>query len=274
MALDGNVSTMGSDATLNSTDNPLLDIVFNTGMLLNFLFNVPMHVYVIWFTVRTSGARNTNNVFTLQLSVSEVVSYTGALLMPLSFHVKINALKRASDFFLCMLGNTRACFQTCICMEHYLAVIHPVLFQRYKHQRYKVAISLVVWVSVFGLCFLPVFAITRPTVLWCITGLPLFLLMLLCSFNTLRALRQAGPGEAVGERRAACQAKIRAFHMIAFMLAAMTLCYGPLFGLIVFQRFISTEAQVVAESIFMLYVLTLGFIQPVFQLKKARHPCC
>ena len=36
-------------------------------------------------------------------------------------------------------------FQCCVCAEHYLAVVHPVVFLKFRPPRYRVSCSGLVW---------------------------------------------------------------------------------------------------------------------------------
>ena len=53
--LGGNSSAVYAGANSNSTDQPL-EIIFYTGMVLNFLFNTPLNAYVMWLVIRSTGA--------------------------------------------------------------------------------------------------------------------------------------------------------------------------------------------------------------------------
>jgi len=53
--------------------------------------------------------------------------------------------------FLDGLGITgRPLFQCLMCVERYLAVVHPVIFLKFKPLRYRVISSVIVWMASFG----------------------------------------------------------------------------------------------------------------------------
>ncbi len=99
------------------------------------------------------------------------------------------------------LGTTgHPLFQCLICVERYLAVVHPVTFLKFKPLRYRVVCSVVVWVASFVSCgVITLFLLSS-------TAVPLFDLILsklvtvlsiqlFCCLAVLRALKQSGPGE-------------------------------------------------------------------------------
>ncbi|KAL1253304.1 hypothetical protein QQF64_017997 [Cirrhinus molitorella] len=96
----------------------------------------------------------------------------------------------ALEFFnlnlsVCEIGlvfTGRPLFQCLICVERYLAVVHPVTFLKYKPLRYRFLLALSI--------------------------------QLFCLVAVLRALKQSGPGERRRERMEENPMKRRAFHLI------------------------------------------------------------
>ena len=156
------------------------------------------------------------------------------------------------------MGTARPLFQACICVERYLAVLHPVLFLKYKPLRYRVACSTVAWLSNLGLCLVPAFNPHTLPVVWCYVGLPLSLVMFSCCVAMLRALKQSGPGGGAGGKKGASQAKVKAFRFITVILVIMVISYSPLVALRGLDISFSEDQRNVAHSIFVLSMMTMG----------------
>ncbi len=64
-----------------------------------------------------------------------------------------------SDFTLGLGITGRPLFQSLMCVERYLAVVHPVTFLKYKPLRYRVICCTAVWIIVLGSCLCCLFTI-------------------------------------------------------------------------------------------------------------------
>ncbi len=92
-----------------------------------------------------------------------------------------------------------------MCVERYLAVVHPVTFLKYKHLRYEVVCSVVVWVASFvsgGINIMTyLFFLVDLNLIVILAQFSLYLsIQLFCLVAVLRALKQSGPGERGRER--------------------------------------------------------------------------
>ncbi len=83
-----------------------------------------------------------------------------------------------------------------LCVERYLAVVHPVTFLKYKPLRYRVICFTAVWIITLGSCLF-CFLSKNCTYLWfmSIHLLIVFFIQMFCCLAVLRALKQSGPGE-------------------------------------------------------------------------------
>ncbi len=102
----------------------------------SFLFGLPTHCYVTWLIM--TGTRNgvASEFFTINLSVSEIWTSLDCLVFVLS-----NWFLQLAAVALFLQGLSiagRALFQCLMCVERYLAVVHPVTFLKYKPLRYRV----------------------------------------------------------------------------------------------------------------------------------------
>lgn len=61
------------------------------------------------------------------------------------------AVKYVASVAFGMLLFGRPLFQTLVCVERYVAVVHPVVFLKCRVLRYKITCSTVVWIIVLTL---------------------------------------------------------------------------------------------------------------------------
>ncbi len=115
------------------------------------------------------------------------------------------SLTAVTQFLLGLLITGRPLFQSLICVERYLAVVHPVTFLEYKPLRYRVICCTAAWIFIFGSCLFCMFSFLSYTVniyIWFYSlQYVLYLsIQLFCLVAVLRALKQSGPGERGRER--------------------------------------------------------------------------
>lgn len=267
-ALGGNLSIAYPGVITNSTDQSII-IGFNIGVILHFFLSLPLNSYGLWLVI--TGIGISKGFFSVHLILSEIILSIGALLFPVSYYLQVTALQNAAYFFLGIMGTGRPLFHACVCVERYLAVMHPILFLKYKPLRYRVAWSTVVWLCIFSLCVIPVYNTSILLTLWCSAGLPLFPVLVFCSLATLRGLKQAGPGDGVS-RRKGNQAKTKAFHLTIAFLVGITLGYMSLVFLVGFSS-LSTYEHNDAQRIYILYVMTTGLGMPLGLILEKKGLC-
>lgn len=105
-------------------------------------------------------------------------------------------------------------FQSFICMEQYAAVVHPVLYLRYRPLRYKMVLCCVVWLELILLLVIQMFlcSISAKVTLYFLSFLYNLSLNTFCCVSVLRALKRPSPGER--EKQASNVTKRRAFNIV------------------------------------------------------------
>lgn len=131
----------------------------------------------------------------------------------------------------------------CVCVERYVAEIHPINFLKYKPLTYHIAWSVVTWMIIFGFSVFSLFRQFRGAfyyILWPIYILVLFFIKILCSVAVLKALRNPGPGEKLyvkdGESN---RMKEKALRVIVIILVFIIITYCPRMVFIFVYDFLS-----------------------------------
>ncbi len=235
----------------------------------SFLVGLPTHCYVAWLIIR--GAGLASEFFILNLSVVEIGFSVNCLTFVLSEWFSFIV-----DFKLFLIGliiTGRPLFQCLICVERYLAVVHPVTFLKYKPLRYRVICCTVAWSINLGSCLCSMFTILSHNIvhLWFLSVqfLVVFCIQLFCLVAVLRALKWSGPGERGEENHM----KRRAFHIILITTVTMVITYAPYCITGFYTIFTEKRADEYWVPGLVCYVLA-GFVQPVLYLHRSGKLSC
>lgn len=221
-----------------------------------------------------------SDFFILNLSVAEIMFCCFSTLSYLHFFIlgelsQQGVLNVADGIAI----TGRPLFQCLMCVERYLAVIHPTVFLKYKPLRYKLLCSAPAWLVILGSCLMCAsvprteksfnFFCTVSFVVW-------FSVMVFCCLAVLKALKQPGPGEGDRERGGTNNIiKMRAFRIILVILCTSLIYYLPVMMVPLFylayhsQMFLDFAILIVA-----LIVVAAGFVQPILYLRRSRQLKC
>ncbi len=267
-------------ANLTTYEDLLLN-GFRAGLLcFNLLFGVPTHSYVLWLIFR--GRRIASEFFNINLTVCEIMY---SLIFFLYISQRSQSLDLLQRFLQGLTITGRPLFQCLICVERYLAVVHPVTFLKYKPLRYRVICCAAVWIITLASCFtlvtismvtLLLSSMKAYTQLISIQFLPFLSIQLFCLVAVLRALKQSGPGERGRERKEENHMKRRAFYLILITTVTLFIMFLPFiftWFLTVLKQKEHKEVSLICFFSLCCFILT-GFVQPVLYLHRAGKLFC
>ncbi len=213
--------TTPSNWQLDSIKNPLFSI--------NILFGLPTHSYVIWLIVRGTGSGVASEFFNLNNSFCEIAICVDFCFLILSSY--ISSVFPLALFLQGLSITGRPLFQCLICVERYLAVVHPVTFLKFKPLRYRVICCTVIWIITLGSCLCCVFILVSFSInahgwFFITQFLLLLCIQLFCLVAVLRGLKQSGPGERKKEEEN--HMKRRAFQLILITTVNLVIIYVPI----------------------------------------------
>jgi len=253
---------------LTACENTPMDTMMICVMIFSLVFGLPTHSYVIWLIVTGTGNGVASELFMLNLSVCEMIYCLFALIY---LHKEISTTYQESVSLITLrilTGNIitiRPLFQCLMCVERYLAVVHPVTFLKYKPLRYRVIFCTVVWIIGLGSCFLLMLILESGNIFMWFSLLQFLLFLsiqLFCLVAVLRALKQSGPGERGRERKEENHMRRRAFKIIVMLTVTMLTVIVPF----MISRFLNILLQkdVMEMSVFSLSCFVLGGFVPAF----------
>ncbi len=269
-----NSTTAG--ASINTTTPFLLNSITNPLFSINILFGLPAHSCVIWLIITGTRSGVASEFFNLNNSFCEIGICVDFLFFILSNY--ISSLFPLALFFQGLSITGRPLFQCLICVERYLAVVHPVIFLKYKPLRYRVICCTLAWIITLVSCLicLIILLISNITMhawffsMQFIVYLPIQLFFLVA---VLRALKQSGPGERGRERYEKNHMKRRAFYLILITTVNMTITYLPTTISGIFTIVIHQFSVIFWVPSMICYVLA-GFVQPAIYLHRAKQLSC
>lgn len=236
---------------------------------ISVLFGFPVNSYVIWLIVTGTGNGLAAEFFTLNLSINDILLCMYALISLLR-----HALNIPLVMWVILTGLVMTCrplFQCLMCIELYLAVVHPVVFLKFRPLRYRVASSVIVWMVTFGACVVVYIAwrfyLIQFYFYYMLVQPMLFLLVqLFCLVAVLRALKQSGPGERKKDKDEN-HMKRRAFHLIIIITATMVIMHAPYILLWILNGFVTGNNGIASTVGFACYAVP-GLVLPILFLQR------
>ncbi len=242
--------------------------------LLSAVVVSPINSYVIWLIVTGTGNGLAAEFFSLNLNVFEVLICVQSVFIFISYKFKMIWIVVCFLDGLAFTG--RPLFQCLICVERYLAVVHPVIFLKFKSLRYRVICSVITCMSSLvsggvNMFLMPLYMLNFFIFLF-IQFLLFLFTQLFCCLAVLRALKQSGPGERGRERREENHMKRRAFYFILITTMSTVILYVPF--IILLALFGSAQPADTVFFIILICFTLVGLVQPLLFLYRVRKlPC-
>lgn len=253
---------------MNSTE---LFPLSETATAINVALSLPTNSYILWLIVAGTGDMVVREFFPLNLAVYEILFclFSTCDLISHLFPTKAYLTTFASGF----LFGGRPILQCSICMEQFLAVVHPVFFLRYKPLRYKVAFSGVTWAVIIGLTLFYTFMPLIKHLAFVSQCAVLISVMLFCYFSVLVALKRPRPGK--GKKERGNKMKMRALLNLSFIILSFVGTYFLWCIAIVSKINIwFTNGQTILTEVCTSITLVNGFAQPLIYLQRRGKCSC
>ena len=211
-------------------------------LILSFSSSIVMSVYIIYFSLGLplnicviillirAGGLDGSLIFSLSQTVTEMLFALPAPLFILC-HVNMKNLcfEKPVAFFVFLCLSSRIFFQCCVCFERYLAVVHPILYLKYKLVNCRVAKSVFVWIYSFisGIVAMQYFSDLPFTVFGILLIIILSMHLFFC-FSILRILRRPRPGEKERTDGTTSVVRKKALELVFLNLVAFLIQTIPL----------------------------------------------
>ncbi|MFT7810399.1 galanin receptor type 1-like [Arapaima gigas] len=248
------------------------NMISNVAVVADMLAGLVCNSATVWLLTCGKGGLATSDLFLFNSAFSEL------LICPCIFLALLQHLNVGIGFFLPVLNfcfsfilAARPFFRGCICVDRYLAVVHPIAYLKYRPLKYRLPCLAVVWLIVIGYCILNNF--TNSTL---VLGL-IFMVVLgvdsFCSLSILRVLKRPRPGDA--EQEDMNVMKQRAFRTVLVIQATMVMNYVPMLLFTLFKNLLATPDDTCQFFTVAFTLLVLGsFVDPLIYLSRAGKLLC
>ncbi|XP_029911198.1 G-protein coupled receptor 4 [Myripristis murdjan] len=243
--------------------------------VLNLAVGTPSNILVMWQIASKKSDASTSDIFIFNLAILDAYF---CLMTPIEM---VNRLllgdSRIWYFqrFAYGVKDVAPLFLVCICLDRYMAVVHPVVFTRIRDNKIRIAISVVVW------CLILAYGLTK-----CIAGvmsvneifsgviLSAFAIMVFCNISVIWVLRRSVAGKEEMH-----PVKKKAFKMVLIILAIIVVNYLPPVALMPFVSYYSFVAFRCQISISVFSIMDLSCsVEPLLYITKmectAGGCCC
>ncbi|XP_075942781.1 proteinase-activated receptor 3 [Anarhichas minor] len=252
-------------------DMPAVLIWYLGLQFINMFLGIPANLMVLWLIHKSKGDSSTSDIFISHLAFLDVVF---CLTPPLEL-ANIVFLTTSSSWYVLRffygIKDSSPLFLCCICLDRYMAVVHPMTFTEHKDRHHRAVLAIVVWLITLAYAAAKcVGNIVNFEKVFTVMILASFTFMVYCNIAILYVLKQSGPGRDVMH-----PVKKRAFKMVLIILAIIVFNYFPPVLLLPFQHYYS-------PNVYLCYIHYIAFglmdfsssIQPLLYLSKEKLNCC
>ncbi|KAJ8001655.1 hypothetical protein DPEC_G00171720 [Dallia pectoralis] len=250
--------------------------VFYFGVkLINLAIGTPCNILVLKQIASRKSDSSTSDIFIFNLAILDAYF---CLMGPIDIFNRLVLNDQVVWYFQRFaygLKDTAPLFLVCICLDRYVAVLHPVLFTGIRDNRIRVGFSVLTWalILVYGLSKSTVgvkYEIFSGLILFC------FALMIYCNLSIIWVLRRSVAGKEVMH-----PVKKKAFKMVLVILGIIIVNYLPPVALVPFYSyytFVQFRCHV-TTSVYSIMDLSSS-IEPLLYITKMDKPvvlpnrCC
>ncbi|KAK5866632.1 hypothetical protein PBY51_020807 [Eleginops maclovinus] len=234
------------------------------------LLGLPLNSWALWLIASGKSSLVQSELLTLNLLVMENMCSLWFFVSLLPIFSSVHSLSSMLNFYHAMAVVGRALFQCHVCVDRYLAVLHPTRFIRYKQMKYRGACVAAGWLLVIycGLSF--VFLSETKYVFYIVAFVflvPILLTELFCSLSIFRVLRKPGPGkkEKGGNRQ-----KKRAVNVICMVQVMLVFNVVPFIVVPFILSFLKVDLTPIAFTLSTVGSSAQAFL---FLRRNGKLPC-
>ncbi|XP_056589602.1 P2Y purinoceptor 3-like [Triplophysa dalaica] len=243
-------------------DLPYHYVAFSFGV--NMFFGLPTNSFVLWLSMKEIIRGQSTEIFIFNTALVEIIFSFAFILVILYYFFRCMACQIPTITLGLIMLVGRPLFQSCICVERYLGVAHPLTFLKLKPMKYRIACGVVGWMAIVSSC-LTVLKDPFEMYMFLLPGYVAFFLIKLytCSM-VLKALVRPGPRQ----REAVNRDKIKAFRIMQIVLVSSMFTYIPVICSLVLYHILVYERFLWYWSISLSTGIIMGFVQPFLYLRK------
>ncbi|XP_035260140.1 somatostatin receptor type 5-like [Anguilla anguilla] len=240
--------------------------------ILTVALGLPANLRVLWALLKSQVDASTSNVFTGSLAALDVV-YLAMVPAHVANHLLLGdaGLQRSLLFFFGLNEIGSPLLLSCVCLDRYAAVLHPVAFMRYRHARYRAGCAAAVWALTLGYsAYVAGVDFRHNDCIFIALFMAAFVVLIFCNLSILRALRRSGPaGDEVHP------VKRKAFRTVLAVFAVVLVSYLPAVAVYPYEHILPEEAfECYIYPVCYSFITLRACLQPLlFLFRAGKLPC-
>ncbi|XP_029026491.1 P2Y purinoceptor 1-like [Betta splendens] len=239
----------------------------------NLVLGTPCNVLVMWHINSKKSDASTSDIFIFNLAVLDAYF---CLMTPVELLNRVQMDDYRIWYFARFaygIKDVAPLFLMCICLDRYVAVVHPMLFTGIRDNKIRIGISVVVWALILAHGLVKsVFGVMSVNEVFSSVIMIAFIVMVFCNLSVIWVLRRSVAGKEEMH-----PVKKKALKMVLIILAIIVASYLPVF----FMPFVSYYSFVVFQcqiSIAVYSIMDLSCsVEPLVYLVKMERvsvSCC
>ncbi|XP_064181211.1 somatostatin receptor type 2-like [Anguilla rostrata] len=237
----------------------------------NLVVGFPANIMVMWQVARKKSDSSTSDIFIFNLAIIDAYF---CLMTPIELLNRLLLSDKHIWYFQRFaygIKDTTPLFLTCICLDRYIAVVHPIVFTGIRDNKIRVALSMLVWGLMLS-CALCKSVVGEDSTINIFTGLILaaFTIMVFCNLSIIWILRKSVMGKEKMHPM-----KKKAFRTVVITLAIIVFNYLPPVALFPFAEYYSILEFKCHISVIVFSFMDLSSsIEPLLYMSKMERPSC
>lgn len=191
---------------------------------------LPINIWALWLFCKIKTTKRhfaSTDLLPFNLIITSIIFCINFIIYVLFIFNKSNfVLGSIVTYILSITVMAQVQFYTWICVDHYLAVVHPIFYLKLKKFHYRPVWVSVTWVACtvdVGISML--LQHNTSILLYVIPFCGSIALIIYCGLATLVTLKKSNQSE--GERKKMHHQKIKAFKIISLTLMVLLITYIP-----------------------------------------------
>lgn len=237
----------------------------------NLALGFPANSLVMWRIATSKNESSTSDVFIFNLAALDTFF---CLMTPIELTNRLYLDYWGIwhlQYFAYGVKDTTPLFLTCICLDRYLAVVHPIVFTNIRDNRMRIGISALVWAMILAYAITKsILGVMSVTKVFSSLILSSFVIMVFCNISIIWVLRKSVAGKEVMN-----PVKKKAFKMVVILLVIIVVNYLPPVALMPFAStytFVQMHCQI-SVSVFSIMDLS-STIDPILYISKMDRMSC
>ncbi|KAL4647825.1 G-protein coupled receptor 4-like [Arapaima gigas] len=252
-------------------DLPFGYVFYYAVKVLNMAVGFPANVIVMWLVARKKAHSSTSDIFISNLALLD--AFFG-MMTPLELLNRLQLNDSRIWYFQRFaygVKDSTPLFLTCICLDRYVAVVHPIFFTRIRDNKIRVAISMVVWALTLAYSLIKcIFGIDSVVDIFSGLILTAFSIMVFCNISIMWVLRRS----VIGKEEMHPMKK-KGFKMVLIILVIIVILYLPPVALMPFSKYYSFRDFQCLISVIVFSIMDLSCsVEPLLYMSKTEKLSC